>query len=179
MVKLTDEQRQVLTKWVEDGATLNDIQTRLKEELSIVLTYFDTRLLVMELGLTIKDKKRDPSEETPAPAPAAGQQATDDSDSYDSSSADPYAKDSGTDDIDDTTFPGSDAGNGGHVSVSLDSLAIPGTMVSGKVTFSDGTSGAWYLDQFGRLGLSDVPPGYQPPESDIPVFQQELQKILR
>lgn len=181
MAKLTDEQQQTLTKWVEEGATLNDVQTRLKEEFSIVLTYFETRLLVMELGLVIKDKKRDSSDDSAATSSAqADQDAADDFDSYDATTANQsYDQESALKDEDQTTISEDDAGIGGNISVSLDTLAIPGTMVSGKVTFSDGTNGAWYLDQFGRLGLRDVPVGYQPPESDIPVFQRELQKLLR
>ncbi|HVV71326.1 MAG TPA: hypothetical protein VHI52_07485, partial [Verrucomicrobiae bacterium] len=61
----------------------------------------------------------------------------------------------------------------------VDQLAVPGAMVSGKATFSDGTTASWYLDQMGRLGLKASTPGYQPPAADIPVFQQELDLALQ
>lgn len=169
MAKLTDEQKQALTQWVADGATLNDVQSRLKEDFSIVLTYFDTRLLVMELGLTIQDKKRDDASaaaEKSAPAPADD---LDEEDYVDGELADESEDD----------FAGDFPSGNGNVTVTLDSLAIPGTMASGKATFSDSTTVGWYLDQQGRLGLRDAPTGYQPPAQDIPAFQRELQKLLR
>ncbi len=42
--------------------------------------------------------------------------------------------------------------NGNHLGV--DTVARPGAMVSGSVTFSDGQKGHWYLDQMGRLGVA-------------------------
>ena len=53
-------------------------------------------------------------------------------------------------------------GGPGGVSVGVDEIAIPGTLVSGKVTFSDGNTAAWHLDQTGRLGLAPKQPGYRP-----------------
>ena len=41
----------------------------------------------------------------------------------------------------------------GGVGVTVDSIARPGTVVSGSVTFTDGNIAEWYLDQTGRLGL--------------------------
>ena len=38
----------------------------------------------------------------------------------------------------------------GEVTVTMDTLALPGALVSGKVTFSDGESAVWMLDQTGR-----------------------------
>ena len=68
---------------------------------------------------------------------------------------------------------------GGGVSVSVDHLARPGAVVSGKVTFSDGQSADWYLDQTGRLGLVAKTPGYRPPAADVPQFQAALDAELR
>ncbi|TLD68447.1 hypothetical protein FEM03_22860 [Phragmitibacter flavus] len=167
MAKLTDEQKQAITQWAADGATLNDIQARLKEDYSLVYTYFDTRLLVMELGVTLKDKKRDVPAPEPEPEPAASGNASEDPNAaFDDESGDDFASD----------IP---PGGNSNVSVSLDTLAIPGTMVSGKATFSDAVTVSWYLDQQGRLGLRDAPPGYQPPPQDIQSFQLQLQKLLR
>jgi hypothetical protein len=75
--------------------------------------------------------------------------------------------------------PDETAAGAGNVTLTIDQLAIPGTMVSGKATFSDGKTAGWYLDQFGRLGLRAPEPGYQPPAADIPVFQRELQRLLQ
>jgi len=64
------------------------------------------------------------------------------------------------------------------VKVKVDQIAQPGAVVSGSVTFSDGNTAAWYLDQFGRLGLAPKKQGYKPPASDLQVFQTELQNEL-
>ena len=56
--------------------------------------------------------------------------------------------------------------------------ARPGAVASGSVTFSDGNSAAWYLDQLGRLGLAPKKQGYKPPASDLQEFQTELQLEL-
>lgn len=68
---------------------------------------------------------------------------------------------------------------GGGVSVSLDQIARPGTLVSGSVTFSDGQTAAWQLDQTGRLGLTTAQPGYKPTAEDVKAFQLALQSELQ
>jgi hypothetical protein len=69
----------------------------------------------------------------------------------------------------------------GRVSVTVDQLARPGAVVSGKVKFSDGKSAEWILDQAGRLGLVPAEKGYKPSQADQQDFQialqQELQKM--
>ena len=70
------------------------------------------------------------------------------------------------------------AGAGGGVSVTVDQLARPGAVVSGKVTFSDGNRAEWYLDQAGRLGLVAQQPGYRPPAADVQKFQAALETEL-
>jgi hypothetical protein len=163
MAKLTPDQQNSVTQWAAEGATLNDIQDRLKRECGVTLTYMDTRLLIMELGLKLQDKPREKMpEETPQPAPADALPPDDD-------------RVAGED-----VFPEeAPAAGTGNVTLSIDQIAIPGTMVSGKVTFSDGKSAGWYLDQYGRLGLRGAEPGYQPPPADIPTFQRELQRLLQ
>lgn len=157
MATLTKEQEQAVARWAQDGATLNDIQARLKSEFDITITYLDARLLVMGLGVSLKEKKKEtPPEEKAEAAPPAKTPPPQEEPEF---------------------LPGN--ASGGKVSVSVDQLAIPGTMASGKATFSDGTTAAWYLDQMGRLGLKAPTPGYQPPPADIPVFQQELDLALQ
>jgi hypothetical protein len=67
----------------------------------------------------------------------------------------------------------------GQVSVTLDQIARPGTMISGKVTFSDGNTAEWYLDQMGRLGVVPAVKGYKPSQQDVQTFQMELQRQLQ
>lgn len=66
----------------------------------------------------------------------------------------------------------------GAVSVSMDSIAVPGAMVSGKATFSDGETAVWMIDQTGRPGLDPDTPGYRPSEEDIMAFQGQLRTLL-
>ena len=61
----------------------------------------------------------------------------------------------------------------------MDHLALPGSMVSGKVVFSDGESGIWMLDQTGRPGLDPDTPGYRPSQEDVLEFQTQLRELIR
>ena len=166
MAKLTADQQKTVATWAAEGATLNDIQDRLKRELEFTLTYMETRLLVMELGLKLQDKPKEKLPE-PEPEPAALPPGSEDDEVAGQDTP-----------FDDAATPPAPAGTG-NVTLTLDVVTVPGTMASGKATFSDGKTASWYLDQFGRLGLRAVEPGYQPPPNDIPVFQKELQRLLQ
>ena len=67
----------------------------------------------------------------------------------------------------------------GEVTVTMDTLALPGALVSGKVTFSDGESAVWMLDQTGRPGLDPDTPGYRPTQEDVMEFQVQLRSLLQ
>jgi hypothetical protein len=67
-MSLTDDQRAAISKWIEEGASLSDIQKRLKEEFQISLTYLETRLLADDLKLALKEPER-PIEPPPLPTP--------------------------------------------------------------------------------------------------------------
>lgn len=67
----------------------------------------------------------------------------------------------------------------GKVEVTMDSLTLPGALVSGKVTFSDGETAIWMLDQTGRPGLDPDTPGYRPSQEDIMEFQVQLRSLLQ
>ena len=157
-MQLTDEQKQKVTAWIGDGLKLSDIHNRLAEEFAVRLTYMDVRLLVDDLKVMPKDppeppKPAVPPEESPAPT---------------TPESSPLAA------PDETAAPA-----GGNVSLSVDTLARPGTIVSGKVTFSDGKTAAWYLDQMGRLGVSPDEQGYRPPAGDVEIFQTQLDRELQ
>ena len=66
----------------------------------------------------------------------------------------------------------------GKVTVTMDALTLPGALVSGKVTFSDGETAIWMLDQSGRPGLDPDTPGYRPTQEDIMAFQQQLRALI-
>jgi hypothetical protein len=115
-MNLTEEQRQRVTAWILQGAKLAEVQSRLQSEFGIKLTYMETRFLVDDLKLTPKD---------PEPPKVPETKIADEKNS-------PLKKES-------TPAPGG-------VSVSVDQIARPGAIVSGKVTFSDGQKADWYLD---------------------------------
>ena len=148
---LDDKQRQQVAAWIADGLKLSEIQTRIAAEFSLRMTYMDVRFLVDDLKLTPKD----PEPPKPAPEPAACPLAA-----PPTPPAAPLA-------------PAAPAPGG--VSVTVDQLARPGAMVSGKVAFSDGQKADWYLDQTGRLGLVPTVPGYKPSAIDVQQFQLALQ----
>lgn len=159
-MKLADEQIEVVKKWLADGAELAEVQTRLKEEFDVALTYLDTRLLIDDLKLRVADKEE---EESAAPIldADAGEAAAD--------TAEPDAIDAGP----------AAGGGAGKVRVSIDQITKPSALVSGKVTFSDGEKGEWMLDQLGRLALNPDKPGYRPSQDDVMAFQSELQRVAQ
>src|SRR5262245_18519473 len=67
---------------------------------------------------------------------------------------------------------------GQRVAVSVDEIARPGALVSGKVTFTDGQSADWQMDQFGRLAVVPKQQGFKPSQSEVMDFQVELESAL-
>src|SRR5438105_337539 len=128
-MNLDEAQRKKVGEWIAEGLKLSEIQGRLVSEFGLKLTYMDVRLLVDDLKLTPKDAVR---------APAAVLNSTP---SKLADTSKPAAA------------PKKGEAKGGEVSVTVDQIARPGAMVSGKVNFSDGNMADWYFDQNGRLGL--------------------------
>lgn len=64
--QLSDEQKQALARWAEEGASIADLQRRMKDEFSLSATYMDTRFLVLDLGLSIREAEPDKESEEPA-----------------------------------------------------------------------------------------------------------------
>ncbi len=167
-MQLTDEQKQKVSAWLSEGLKLSDIQGRLGEEYGLRLTYMDVRLLVDDLKLVPLDPPEPP---TPKPAPAAPASEAPDAPAPEA----PTEPSSLLADADAAAQPAS------KVSLTVDQIARPGTIVSGQVTFSDSKTATWYLDQTGRLGVVPAEQGYRPPEGDVEAFQlmldRELQKM--
>ena len=136
--QLSTEQVALLHQWAAEGASMYDLQRRVKEEFGISLTYMDTRFLVLDLGINLVEAvvEEPKLEEKPAPTPT------------------------------------------GKVSVTMDTLALPGALVSGKVEFSDGETAIWMLDQSGRPGLDPDTAGDRPSQPDIVEFQKQLRTLL-
>jgi hypothetical protein len=66
----------------------------------------------------------------------------------------------------------------GGVAVTVDRVTRPGSLVSGRVTFSDKQGGTWFVDQMGRPGLSADTKGYKPSPGDMREFQIALEQEL-
>jgi|TARA_B100001094_G_scaffold329724_1_gene393119 hypothetical protein len=143
----TDEQKQEVARWINDGVGLSDIQKRLSTEFGVTMTYMDVRFLVDDLNLTIQDEDEPEPEKTESEAEVP------------------------------KTDP--DADLLGSVSVDVDKVTRPGVMASGTATFSDGVNSPWYLDQFGRLGLTPKNEAYKPSDEDLAEFQKKLQAELQ
>ena len=172
-MKLDDAQMARVRQWIEQGMKVAEVQNRLAEEFGLRLTYMEARFLLDDLQLKPKD---------PPPAPKAAANVGG------SSLASAGRETPGV--------GGGSAGGGlagpsgaplkttpmggvpGGVSVSVDSLARPGALVSGKVTFSDGQGADWQMDQYGRLGLAPKVPGYKPTQADLASFQAELEAAM-
>ena len=163
-MNLDEAQRKTVADWIAQGLKLSEIQNRLIAELGVTLTYMQVRMLVDDLKLMPKDPEPvKPSETVLSPsatALAAGARSP-------------------------VTGPGTampkpapPAGGPGNVALSVDQLTRTGAVVSGKVTFSDGTTAAWQIDQAGQLGLIAPQPGYRPPASDVQPFQMALEAEL-
>lgn len=156
--KLTDDQVATIKEWASEGAQLADIQKRIEDELEFRLTYMDTRFLVLDLGIEIRNLEEEAKE-----------------DELDEPELTPSEAELTEDDLE--VIPPTPQGSG-PVSVTVDEIARPGVMASGRVSFADGQSGMWYVDEMGRLGIDPDTAGYRPTEVDLKTFQRELQRVM-
>lgn len=201
-MSLTPEQKAAVSSWIAAGDNLSAVQKKLREQFQVSMTYMDVRFLVDDLNLTLKDPtpKADASDVTkaklpPAAAPAkpaAGAPAPEKKGLLDKAKeklglgAKPATDDAAADDAD---LPAEDADGlgeeelpaAGNVTVDVDGVTlIPGAIASGTVTFSDGVTGKWIVDQYGRPGFTEISqPGYRPSKEDAQAFMQELDAALR
>jgi DNA-binding transcriptional MerR regulator len=68
---------------------------------------------------------------------------------------------------------------GGKVSISVDQMPAPGSMLSGYARFPSGAKAHWFLDQMGRLGLEPELGSSKPTQKDMQEFSTELRKMLQ
>jgi hypothetical protein len=195
-MSLTPEQSQAVSAWVAAGDNLSIVQKKLAEEFKISMTYRDVRFLVDDLNLALKDPApkadaSDVSKTQPPPPPVGGVPSPRAPAAEKKGFVDKLKEKvglGGGEPADDglppeEEFP-EDAGipadaPAGSLTLDVDRIMRPGTVVSGTVTFSDGVSGKWGLDQYGRLMLDTGVKGYQPSPADVQVFQRELQAHLQ
>ena len=189
-MQLTPEQKTAVTSWVAAGDNLSAVQQKLSEQFKISLTYRDVRFLVDDLDLALKDpapkvdatdiSKPSPAKPAPADKPAEKKGFFDKAKEKlglakdDASAADAEAE--GAADLE-TDVPAA----GSKVTINVDKITlIPGALAGGTVTFSDGVTGKWIVDQYGRPGFTEVSkPGYRPTAADAQAFMQELSHALQ
>lgn len=176
-MNVTPEQKQSLAQWVNEGCGIAEIQRRLSSQFSLIVPYMEARMLLIDLGLELKDQR---ASAAPAMLAKRGQDADDGAAAplpEDDQPGSGGAEDAGPDLDGDAA--GEAAPGGGKVRIEVDRLMRPGTVVSGSVTFSDGVTATWALDQMGRLGLDAGRKGYRPSPNDIRDFQLALQRELQ
>lgn len=162
-MNLTDAQKQQISVWLEQGLKVADVQKKMIAELGLTMTYMEVRFLLDDLRLKPKDPEppKQPAPASPIAPASAGAPAGAET------SASPVP----------ALAPETPAL--GAVKLVMDTLARPGTVVSGKVTFSDGQTADWYLDQMGRMGVVPAQKGYKPSQVDVMEFQEQLQIALQ
>jgi hypothetical protein len=192
---LSPEQKAAVAAWLAAGDNLSAVQKKLREQFAVALTYMDVRFLVDDLNLQIKDppkppeKKADlaaapgsPARPGPADAPAAKKSLLDKAKEKLGLAKDAPAE---ADELAEEDFADEPAtlppGGASNVSVTVDNVTLtPGAIASGGVTFSDGVTGQWVVDQYGRPGFTKVSqPGYRPSAADAQAFMQELSRALQ
>lgn len=172
-MQLTEQQNQTIREWVAAGLSLSDVQKNLKNEFGITMTYMDVRMLVLDLGASVKDKPEvKPPKAMPPPQPIQDEEDSQVYDLDEETAPDPEALQQEAGTLDEQQAPDS------TVTLAMDSLVVPGAMVSGTVTFSDGTKARWLIDQYGRFGIEPETPGYRPSPEDMNDFQMQLRGEL-
>jgi hypothetical protein len=153
-MQLSDAQKATVTQWIQEGRSLADVQRSLREDFDISMTYMDVRFLIDDLDIPVIEE-----EATAATAATAAEAA----EATEVEPADAELVD-----------------EGGAVTVDVDAIMQPGSLVSGTVRFSDGVNLGWQLSAAGQLGL--IPgddPEYRPSPEDVQSFQSQLEEVLR
>lgn len=169
---LSEEQQSAIRQWAADGAGLDEIHTRMRDEFGLRLTFMDARFLVADLEIDFEEDEEEeevvevvevdvvdeataaPVEPEPIPMPA----------------------EAGADAVagvlpEEPALP--------NVTVTISDIAAPDAMASGTVDFGNGNTAVWTMDQTGRLGMNGANPEFQPSEEELMAFQVELQRVAQ
>ena len=188
---LTPEQKEAVSAWIASGDNLSVVQKKLIEQFQITLTYRDVRFLVDDLNLALQDPapKVDTSDvskavasSVPAGKPNANSTQRRTPEQPQLGIAGESTEQNLSDDIEPPLEEGmEDLPAGSTVAVEVDKVTLlPGALASGTVTFSDGVTGKWVVDQYGRPGFTEVSqPGYRPSPADGQAFMRELSAQLQ
>jgi hypothetical protein len=181
---LSPEQKQTVAAWVAAGDNLSAVQKKLFEQFKISLTYMDVRFLVDDLDLSLRDAAPKASADL-SKAAAEGAASRSERGGAEKKGFFDKAKEklglAREPDAADADEAGDGPAPAGAVSVTVDAVTLlPGAMASGTVTFGDGVTGKWMVDNYGRPGFTEISrPGYRPSPADAQAFMQELNLALQ
>ena len=161
--KLENEIKILMAEKIAAGVSLSDIQNMVNAEFKQNLTYMDIRIMASELE--IDWQQLNPKKETAVEDVTAVEAVPQTPETPADEAASDGASAPGMPDLSDTK-------------IEVSKIARPGMMFSGSVTFANGSSAEWYLDNMGRLGLENLQ-GDKPGQEDIEKFQIALQLELR
>jgi hypothetical protein len=148
---MTNEERKpIVAQLLKEGRSLSEIQDFLRKENGDSITYFELRLLLSEMPDVKLPEKELLKTVLPPATPA---------------SVKPVAADT--------------PASGGKLSISVDQMPAPGSMLSGYARFSSGAKGHWFLDEMGRLGLEPELGSSKPTQKDMQEFSTELRRMLQ
>ncbi|HXI85091.1 MAG TPA: hypothetical protein VNL17_13475 [Verrucomicrobiae bacterium] len=155
---MTNEERKPIVKeLLAKGLTLSQIQDYLHKEKNDPIKYMDLRLLLSEMPDAKLPEKELLKTVLPPAAPAAG------------AGGKLAPNDMGT----------AESGTSSKLSISVDQVPAPGSMLSGYARFSSGAKAHWVLDEMGRLGLDPELGSGKPTEKDMQEFSAELRRMLQ
>jgi hypothetical protein len=182
---LSEDQKNTICTWIAAGESLPDMQNMMREHFDFRLTFMDARILVAEIEEEMEpaeipstDVNLDPAplEEEPLGSgqePKADERApTGPEGMLDPTPAVPAAtSEAQATSLEESALP--------PVRVTINSVAVPGAVSNGHVSFSDGETARWHLDHAGQLRMDPTTPGYQPSRSELMAFQAELKRIAQ
>jgi len=158
-MQLEPAQLEAVKTWLSEGSNLSDVQKRLKEEFGISMLYLDLRMLVLDIGASIKEAPK--PVEPVKPAPPVSEVGT--------------SEVAAEDNDDDDSLPADDMP---RIPITLDRIMKPGALVSGEAVFPGNQKIHWVLDRTGRLAIDVAPPGFAPTQDEAVAFQTALRDTL-
>ena len=144
-----DERQAIVRQLLKDGRTLSQIQDFLRNEKGDSITYMELRILLSTMPDAKLPEKEFPKLVLPPAAPPAA------------------------------GAPDAAATPASKLSISMDQLPAPGSMLSGYARFSSGAKAHWFLDETGRLGLEPELGSGKPTPADMQEFSAELRRMLQ
>ena len=158
-MQLEPAQLEAVKSWLAEGSNLSDVQKRLKEEFGVSMLYLDLRMLVLDIGASVKEAPKKTEPPKPADLPT-GQ-------------PDDLSEADEADEDENEMPPGAP-----RITVTLDRIMNPGALVSGEAVFPGNQKIHWILDRMGRLAMDQAPPGFKPSQDEVAAFQLSLRETL-